>query len=194
MRCSRATMSTGLARFGGRSFLAAVSRGLSGLARARIRRERPAAPRMRLRPRNQHGNLDLARRDRLDVDPVHRPALGTCARRRRCAWPCRGRRPRPSTRRHRGARLRRRARCRFFAAASVCGRSSSSTVKVMSAVPSSPTFCTIMSTTMLRRRFREKIELVPGRSGTPLIVTRASSLVSAAPLTARSAASRVRRR
>ena len=46
----------------------------------------------------------------------------------------------------------------------------------ISDLPFSPTFCTIMSTVILRSASREKISrLVPGTSGTPTTVIRASS-------------------
>ncbi len=79
-----------------------------------------------------------------------------------------------------------------WAALSVARRSSWMTVNETSARPSAPTFCTIMSTEIALAAIFENIaRLVPGVSGTPRIVTRASFLASAAPPTGCSADSLV---
>ena len=71
-------------------------------------------------------------------------------------------------------------------ASSVGASSADGTVKEMFEIPPTPASCTIMSTVMLARAIALKIALlVPGLSGTPLSVIRASSMVTAAPLTPR---------
>ncbi len=70
------------------------------------------------------------------------------------------------------------------AATSVSARSPESTVKLTSVAPSVATFWTIMSTTMFAPAIVWNNEwTTPGRSGTPVIVSRASSLAKAAPVT-----------
>ena len=62
----------------------------------------------------------------------------------------------------------------------------SSTVKEISALPSMPAVCMIISTaTFTLASFSKIVRLTPGLSGTPVTVIRASSLVKAQPLTAR---------
>ena len=70
------------------------------------------------------------------------------------------------------------------AARRVSGRSPLATVKLTSVIPPVETFWTIMSTTMFAAAIVRKMAwTTPGRSGTPRIVIRASSLASAAPVT-----------
>jgi len=68
-------------------------------------------------------------------------------------------------------------------AATASSPSSDGTVKVMSLVPSRPTDCRMISTLMCALATREKIlNAMPGSSGRPMMVTRATLVSLATPL------------
>ena len=118
---------------------------------------------------DDHGGLDLAGGDHLDVDARRRPAPRRASRPRRCASACRCRRCESlampsSVDDFLGADLlddRLRAPSWPWAGRPCCS------VKEMSVVPPTLTFCTIMSTMMLASASALKMRAaMPGRSGT----------------------------
>ena len=129
------------------------------------------------------GDLDLGGGDHLDVDPRRGQGLehlGGDAGVRRAS---RGRRPRPWRPRRRGSRRGRRCSGgRSRRRSSVSARSSRGTVKLTSVVPlGRDVLHDHVDDDAVAAIVRKSCGPTPGRSGTPRIVTRASSLIEGRP-------------